>query len=263
MSATQQEQPENRYICEARETGKKSHEFPTPDHDTARAMCDAHGWELIRVYEPGKDADRPPEKPAKGDPMLSQAQIRALAIEAGKAFRLLDDMDLTEGLTEKLWRHAQVMKIVGRRGLSACQNSHYAKLNRHFLRLQGHKTVATGSEQQSSEKGDTLERRQYLMRQIATELATHARRLDNPQTGIEAQAAAHASTNGGALTEAYLMTIARGKNPEIPLHDTECLVKLTAAKLDHLLWTIKNRIATREGRPDPEKRNKSQRKNKP
>lgn len=251
--------------CEAREPGKKPHEFETPDHDTARAMCDAHGWELIRVYQPGADADRPASRPAKGDPMLSKVQVRALAIEAGKAFRILDHADLTGGLSEDAWRREEVRKSVGRKGLSSCQNSHYKRLRNHFRRLQGHKTAA-GDDQgapQSGEGGDTLERRTHLVRTIATELDAHARRVSHPQDEASWVASTAAMKNGGAIGRGYLLGIARAKNPETELKDLDALVLLTVAKLEHLLWTMRNRIAVREGHESKRGRNKSQRKPKP
>jgi hypothetical protein len=255
--------PNNQYRCEARETGKPTFEFDTPDGESARAMCDAHGWEFIRVYQPGKDADRPANAPGKGDPMLSRDQIRALAIEAGKAFRLLDNMDLTDGMAEDDWRRAQVKALVGRKGLSACQNSQYAKIMRHFKRLQGEKTVDSPvGGAQSGEGGDTLERREQLLRLLAHELGSHARRVDKPENPVEWKASEAAHAKGGAIGEGYLLTLARAKNPGCTIADVGALVTLTAAKLEHLLFTLKNRIASREGRANPGGRNKGQRKKK-
>jgi len=256
--------PNNQYRCEARETGKPTFEFDTPDGDAARAMCDAHGWEFIRVYQPGADADRPKDAPGKGDPMLTQKQIRALAIEAGKAFKMLDAMDLTDGMAEDDWRRAQIKALVGRKGLSACQNSQFAKLMRHFKGLRGDKSFSgPAGGAQSSEGGDTLERREQLVKLMAYELGGHAKRVQKPETAAEWKISETVLANpGGVIGEGYLLAIARNKNPGCTIADCGALITLTAAKLEHLVFTLKNRIATREGRPGAEKRNKSQRKKK-
>ena len=55
-----------------------------------------------------------------------------------------------------------------------------------------------------------------------------------------------------------MMAIARGKNPSATLYESGCLITLTAAKLEQLLWTLRNRIAAREGRGKTANRNKNQ-----
>jgi hypothetical protein len=256
---TDHEEPPMRYLCEARETGKPSFEFPTVDGDTARAVCDANGWELIRVYKKGGDSDRPAGSHAKGDPPLTPKQLQTLAIEAGKTHRALSRMALTTDAVDD-WRHAEVWKCVRREGLSHCQNSHYRKLLAHFRTLRGEFTPGAPDKtsRQSREGGDTLERREQVLVLLAKELGHHARRVENPQTEAEARLAAHASTKGGVIGEDYLMALARAKNPGQTLHDTGCLLKLPASRLEQLLYTLRNRIAAREGRGDPKKRNKGQ-----
>ena len=255
---TEEDQFENRYICEARETGKKSHEFATPDGVTARAMCDAHGWEFIRLYQPGSHADKPKTAPQLGDPPLTPKQKRCLVTEARITFAALSDMGIVAD-TFDAWRHDVVYQSVRREGLSKCQNSHYRKLLNIFREMRG---AATGSKpanrRESREGGDTSERREQLIALLAHELGSHARRVENPQTPQEVQWAAMASTKGGVINEAYLISIARAKNPGVTLHDVGCLLLLTSSALQQLLFTLKNRIASREGRGDPAKRNKKQ-----
>jgi hypothetical protein len=252
--------PNNGYLCEARETGKPPFEFPTPDGDSARAMCDAHGWELIRIYQPGKDSDRPATSPGKGDPMLSKKQLQAVAIESSRTFRYLDDMDLADGMAEDDWRRAQIQALVGRKGLSACQNSHYMKLMKHFRGLRGVQTAGpvTGG-QQSGEGGDTLERREQILKLIAQELGSHARRVMKPESLAEWKISelVNASTSG-IIGEAYLLGIARNKNPGCTITDVGALITLPSSKLEHLHFTLRNRIAAREGRGESGKRNKGQ-----
>lgn len=248
-----------RYICEAREAGKPSFEFPTLDGDTARAVCDASGWELIRVYEKGKDSDRKPQHAAKGDPALSKKQMTTLVIEAQKTHRMLSRMSLVTDTFED-WRHAEVYKCVRREGLSKCQNVHYKKLLIHFRSLRGETTVGADSagKKWSREGGDTEERRTQLVHQIAHELGSHARRVDKPQSAAEQRLADHAISKGGAIGISYLMAIAKAKNPGQTLHDEGCLIKLPASRLEQLLYTLRNRISAREGRGETKNRNKDQ-----
>lgn len=256
---TLNENPENRYLCEARVPGKKSHEFPCVDGEAARAVCDAMGWELIRVYAPGGDSDRPADKPVKGERPLSAAQKKALVTEASRSYRTLRDMGVVTDVFDD-WRHAQVWACVRREGLTACLNSHYKKLLAHFRSLRGAPSAgqAAGG-RQSREGGDTLQRREQVIHQLGQELVRHARIVENPANEEEVKLAAYASMKGGVITEAYLMAIAKGKNPGQPLVDTADLIKLPASRLEQLLYTIRNRIAAREGRGESAKRNKSQR----
>jgi predicted NAD-dependent protein-ADP-ribosyltransferase YbiA (DUF1768 family) len=244
------------YICEASEAGKPSFEFPTIDHDTARSVCDASGWEFIRCYKKGGDSDRKPA-PGKNEKPLSKAQIKALQTEGSRAWRHETKLGLTS-LDYNTWRHQEVWKCVRREGLSECHNGQYTKLSNHFRLIRGANTKAE-PQKWSKEKDDTDERRMHIIRQLATTLAHHARRVEKPQTQEESQWAAHANIKGGVITEAYLMKMAQGKNPAESLTDTGDLIKLPASRLEQLLWTLNNRIAAREGRGDPGKRNKKQR----
>ena len=251
--------PYNLYKCEARQPGKAPFEFSTPDGDTARAMCDAHGWEFIRLYQPGGDSDRPAGAPAKGDPALSRAQLRCLAIEAGKTYQMLAALDLADDLKADAWRHAQVLSLTGRAGLSQCQNSHYLKLLRHFKKLRGEQPTGPAlSGPQSGEGGDTLERREQVVSLLAMELGSHARRVEIPMSAVEEKLSAHAMTKGGVIRESYLLALARGKNPGATLTDNNCLITLPVSRLEQLHSTLRNRIAAREGRGTTKGRNKGQ-----
>ncbi len=230
------------------------------DHwQTARAVCDANGWELIRVYLPGGDSDRPAGTPAKGDRPLSPGQITTLAIESGRTHRALGKMGLVTD-SEDDWRHAEVWRCVRREGLRDCANSHFRKLLIHFRGLRGVKTKGGDAGRKwSGESGDSGERREQILRRLAAELREHARRVESPVTPAE-QAIADAAAVKGIIGEAYLMQIARAKNRAETLHDFGCLIKLPASRLEQLHSTLRNRIAAREGRGDAARRNKSQRK---
>jgi len=247
-----------RFRCEARKPGRKSFEFATVDMETGRAVCDAQGWEYIRCYEVGSDSDRPATKPAKGDKPLSTLQMRCLVTEANKTWKHLSNMGVITDLFDE-WRHNQVWACVRRDGLKACSSSHYRKLLSHFRSLRG--AADPGGQvgkSWSREGGDTEERRTQILRALAAELGHHARRVEKPQTPAECHIAAIANEKGGVINEDYLMSIARAKNPGTTLHDTGCLIKLPASRLEHLLFTLRNRIAAREGRGETKKRNKGQ-----
>lgn len=238
----------------------KSHEFPTPSNEAALAMCDAHGWECIRIYEPGSHADKPKAKPAAGDGPLSAKQLKCLVTEARKTFDALSNMGNISDTFDS-WRHSVIYQAVRREGLKMCQSSHYRKLLSTFRAMRGAADPGGSPakhRRQSREGGDTGERREQLMFLLAHELAAHAKRVENPQTPEEVKWAAMASTKGGVITEAYLLSIARAKNGGTTLHDTECLIKLTSARLEELVFTLRNRIAAREGRGETAQRNKKQ-----
>lgn len=247
------------YRCEARAAGQPSHEFPVVSGDAARALCDLNGWEYIRTYEPGKDSDRPAAKPAKGDGPLSKKQLTCLVTEANKSWKMLSNMGLITATFDD-WRHDQVYAQTRREGLSKCQNSHYLKLLDHFRGLRGEKTRGAwaGARRQSREGGDTADRREQVIHVIAATLGFHARKIDRPETDADQACASHAIGKGGAIGEDYLMAIARAKNPGTTLHDVGCLGKLPASRLEHLLSTLRNRIAAREGRGQSSNRNKGQ-----
>lgn len=250
--------PETPYICEARQPGKKSHEFATVNGEVARAVCDANGWEFIRVYQPGGDSDRGKSYPAKGRRALSTKQKTVLAREAQKTHRALTNMGVVTDSFDD-WRHAQVWACVRKEGLRDCDHTHYVKLLGHFRELRGEKTIGyVSNKRQSREGGDTLERRQQLIHQLAYELGSHARKVDKPTTPMEQRHAAHAIEKGGAITEAYLVTIAAAKNPGQSIADVGDLLKIPASRLEQLLYTLRNRIASREGRGDSRNRDKKQ-----
>ena len=255
---TQNQSPQNHYLCEAREPGAPSHEFPTPDAVSARCLCDAMGWEFIRVYKPGGDSDRPPGRQAAGDAALSKKQLTCLVTEANKSWKQLSNMGVISE-TFEAWRHAQVYATVRREGLSKCQSSHYKKLLNHFRSLRGVESHHLSQHsRQSREGGDTADRRQQIIHLIAATLGTHARLVDQPASEAETGLATHAISKGGAIGEAYLMSLAKAKNPGQTLHDVGCLIKLPSSRLEHLLFTLRNRIAAREGRGESKHRNKGQ-----
>jgi hypothetical protein len=89
-----------------------------------------------------------------------------------------------------------------------------------------------------------MEAREQFVARLSEALREHA------QSGHE---------HAGQIGEAYVMTVAKRKNPKRTLTDFASLVTLPAKQLEDLLWTIRNRIAAKEGRGQTENRNKKQR----
>jgi len=254
--------PAYNYICEARAPGRPPHTFGTVDADTASAMCDANGWEFVRIFQPGTDSDRPAAAVARGaDRALTGKQRKALLSEARKTWDALSALGVTDQ-TFEAWRHAVVYTTVRRKGIRYCASRHYTILRRTFRELRGESAgYKSAARRQSGEAGDTMERREQVMHRIAQTLGEHARRVEDPQSPGDYICAAAATLKGGPLTESYMLAIARNKNRAEPIEDTGDLLKLPVSKLEHLLWTLINRIAAREGRGTPQTRNKGQRKN--
>lgn len=64
-------------------------------------------------------------------------------------------------LDEKTWRHAEVEKLTGLRGIKLCDQDHYATLKRHFLDVSGH-TEAAFAQAKREAQGNDL--RQWLFK---------------------------------------------------------------------------------------------------
>lgn len=239
--------PEARWICEAQKTGQPSHEFETFGEDAARAYCDMQGWDFIRCYREGSDSDRRGKKDSS--PLISAKQMKALIVEAQQTYRTLTDngIDLPDF---DPWRKDILMSSVRVESFKLVTNRQFSKLRNRFRELRGAAPLGNpnGGKRQSRESGDTLDQRQNRMYHLAQALGEHARRM------------ADAGTPQAAITVPYMLTIARAKNAGHEIRDIDDLVKLPVSRLEQLLFTIRNRIASKEGRGDGSKRNKGQRK---
>jgi hypothetical protein len=253
MQTTPCDETGGRWFCEAQKPGEAPHVFETFGEDAARAMCDVSGWEFLRAWREGGHGDRP-EAPAPAVPggrYCTLKQMQALLMEAKTTWdlhqSLLGDMPAFDA-----WRASQLGFVI-----SGCDSFrripaiYYNRVKNHFRVLRGLPPVGNpgAHRKQSGERGDTLEGREQVLHLLAGELGAHARRADG-NAAIQAK--------GGAINEAYLLTIARAKNKGHDLRDTGDLLKLPVSRLEELLYTLRNRIAAREGRGNPKNRNKGQ-----
>ncbi len=232
-----------RWICEAQAPGMEPHQFETFGEDAARAYCDIAGWDFIRAWEEGGHSDRPERKQPDPGRSVTPKQMKALITEAQTTYKLhcsvMGDDDMP-GFDE--WRYAQLAMI--NKGLTSFRQipaKLYQKVKNHFRLLRGAPAVGNpqAHRKQSGERDDSLQHREQMLYLLAKELGEHAKR---------AETNAHAQAKGGALNEAYLLTIARGKNKGHTLSDIGDLIKLPVSRLEQLLYTLRNRIASREGR---------------
>lgn len=210
----------------------------------------------------GERARRPVSRDA-GKP-LSNPQKSTISQTARQAFNVQDRAGLIEGTGSdtvrfEQWRRAEQEKCTGIASLRACGNNHYRGLMAHFLTLAGKDDSAfryqlrTGRVKDHGAIGDTHENREEQRKLIVEALLGHGRRCDPKSAEYDEDIAAAVAEKGGIITQAYVITIARAKCRG------RSLDSITATELKQILWTVRNRIAAREGRGKTSKRNKSQR----
>lgn len=200
--------------------------------------------------------------PAGGKP-LSLNQKATLCQLARQAYDHLDRLGLVDdvpGSSESArfaaWRAAQQAEAVGIPSLRDCGNNHYRTLRAHFNGLLGREDkafndyVKTGKAKDHGPESDTHEAREAYRKLIADELIAHGQRCNPMSEDYDPDVALH--TAGKLITAAYITGIAKAKFKRADL------ASLTARELWQLLSTTRNRIATREGRPEVSGRNKSQ-----
>lgn len=255
-----------------------THHFESPSETDARNLCEAMDW----IYHgPARETAGPPPEAAdeawkkgpkrrpQGRP-LTTAQVRSIAITARQAFDNLEKHDLIEAEGETktarfdLWRRQIMKEITGQTSLNRCQNSHYRPLKEAFLKLAGkpHDAPEAHCHGPQNSGFDTMEKREELHHLIRAALEEHRRVVEKPRNDREAAYSLRATTQGGILGEHYLLAIARNQTKK-NLNHLGDLIILDASHLQRLLYTVRNRIAAREGRGQTENRNKSQRKNPP
>ncbi|MCW1883974.1 hypothetical protein OKA04_04490 [Luteolibacter flavescens] len=221
-----------------------------------------------------KTAAKAPRKP-RGN--ISRAEIQPLVLEAKAAFDMqieLANLDHTTSFDD--WRREQVMAAVGKPGLTALDHDDFNPVMAHFATLAGHDDKALARLMKTGpatrDQDDTHERRRQLAHLIATELATHIRlgeisavdlAAETADTGtyqrLRAAREAIRAHKDGPIREGYLIFLARQKTrrPQLTLgRDLEAGLadRCTVDQLTQLLSTLRNRIATREGRADAGKR---------
>jgi hypothetical protein len=249
------------------DAGAKSHQFDATNEELAKELCLAMGWRFDGKAQPLEPTveplageswkQRPRRKSAAkpqttSNPPLSRKQIQAMAITARQAFDHLEAYDLVEETgktkTERFtnFRANVCHRITGKRSFQELRNDDFRPLRAEFLALAGKPfdeptSLVTGK--QSRAPKDTIENREQLIDRLVRLLKDHQ------ESGHE---------NAGTIGAAYVMTVAKRKNPKNTLSDFESLITLPALALEQLCHTIKNRIAAKEGRGKTRNRNRKQ-----
>jgi hypothetical protein len=232
-----------------------------------------------------KISKRAGRKPAAGAPQkvrgnISPAEIKPLILEAKAAFAAQVELANIDPATNfDQWRAVEVEKAVpGRHGLSQLDSDHFNEVMAHFAELAGHDELAlkhrlkSGQVKDHGPEGDTHEKRRQLSHLIVQNLRDHIALAEISAYDLAAQtedtakyqqlqaarAAIHAHKSG-AIREGLVVFLARQKTkrPALTLgSDLEAGLadRLDVSQLLQLLATLRNRIATREGRADAHKR---------
>lgn len=176
---------------------------------------------------------------------LTNNQIIKLNILCKEAWQAQTNAYATDlNLTD--WRHEQVFAAVKKKGLSVCGQRDYRALENHFLTAAGrgnfNKAVLAGKAYRAATEEDTYHARSVQRHLILAALTAHG----------EAMAELGRTD---CITAAYVETIAMSQHKV----SYENLNALTLPQLKKLLYTVRNRIAAREGRGERSNRNKKQR----
>jgi hypothetical protein len=210
------------------------------------------------------EAGRRPARRDAGQP-LSNTQKAVISRTARTAFLIQDEAGLVEGTGSEsarlaAWRHEQQLAAGCPASLRACGNNHFRALMAHFLCLAGRDDSAfryqlkTGRVKDHGAIDDTHENRETQRRLIVEALLAHGRRCEPQAAEYDPAVAAKVVEKGGIITQGYVVQIAKAKNKG------KSLDSLTARDLAQVLYTVRNRIAAKEGRGTPARRNKTQRK---
>jgi hypothetical protein len=235
--------------------------------------------------KPKTTTKRAGRKPAAGAPQkvrgnISPAEIKPLILEAKAAFAAQVELANIDPATDfDEWRAVEVNKAVpGRHGLSQLDSDHFSEVMAHFAELAGHDELAlkhrlkSGQVKDHGPEGDTHEKRRQLAHLICQALADHialaeisiydlaAKTEDTAKyQQLQSARAAILAHKSGAIREGFVVFLARQKTKRPTLTLGADLKAGLADRLDvsqllQLLYTLRNRIATREGRADPKKR---------
>ncbi len=218
------------------------------------------------------EAARPPRRsgggggnPLSRDQKAALCQLARIAFERHDALGLIHDELLGEAAGGSAsarfaeWRRMQQRIAVGRDSLTECRNGHYRTLRAHFSLLAGREDKAyrdltrTGRVKDRGAAADTHENRETMRRLILEELLAHGHRCDPRRTEFDPAISAVVEKKGGIINQHYVISIAKMKCRGRKLDS------LTAGELEQILYTVRNRIAAREGRGKTGSRNKSQR----
>lgn len=221
--------------------------------------------------------DRAPaaKKPAKKKPAGPQGNLKPdsrqkLAINARQAFDYQRDLgNIEDGVTFNDWRHDQVMEVVGKPGISACNGGDFRPVMAHFLALAGKDAEAfrqhmqTGPVKDSSPADDTHEAREQWLALLRAEIASHVALGELGEVNVPIEALDYwraIRAAGGPIRNGYACAIASNKFGIFKTGFDQLHTRLTAKQLEQLFYTVRNRILSREGRPETKKgRNRLQR----
>jgi hypothetical protein len=196
---------------------------------------------------------------------LSKLQKARISQVAREAFDHQDRLGLieTEGASDSArvtaWRRKEQIRAVRIESLTNCGNQHFRPLLAHFLCLAGRDDQAfnyqlkTGRVKDHGALDDTHENRETQRTLIVQELTAHAAKCSPGKEGWDPIIAAKVTEKGGLICANYVIAIAKSKCKG------RSLDSLTATELRQILYTIRNRIAAREGRGATWSRNNKQR----
>ncbi len=221
--------------------------------------------------------DRAPaaKKTAKKKPSGPQGNLKPetrqkLAINARNAFDYQRDLgNIEDSVTFNDWRRDQVMDVVKKPGISACNGVDFRPVMARFLTLAGKDAEAflqhmqTGPVKDSSPADDTHEAREQWLALLRQEIAAHVALGERAEVNVPPEALGHwraIRAAGGPIHPGYACAIAVHKFGIYKTAFDQLHTRLTAKQLEQLFYTVRNRILTREGRPQTEKgRNRQQR----
>jgi len=218
---------------------------------------------------PAKAAQKP-RKATSGGPRgnMKPTEIRPLAILARQAFDFQISLgNLDADTHHDAWRREQVMAAVNKPGLSACDHTDFLPVRAHFALLAGRDEkalddlVRTGKARDHAAPGDTWENRRQVVHLIREDIGYHVILAETPEADVDPKQRAQwkaIQAAGGPIREGYALAVARNKYKAQPRSIDDLTDRLTVRQLEQLLYTIRNRIAAKEGRGERGNRNKSQ-----
>lgn len=183
--------------------------------------------------------------PSSGKNMLSKKQKMTLGIIARKAFNFQQNLGLIEdGMSFTDWRRQQQKEAVGIDSLRKCRQSHYRPLRGHFKALAGDQSAAAFQDAVSPADDPDRQTVSEILKQEVENLSRCYNRCEKFHIH-------------GA--RAYLLAIARKRSPLAPAETVQQLCETWSVRsLWSLVYTLRNRIKSFQGKGDPGNRNKSQ-----
>lgn len=198
-------------------------------------------------------------KPLSRDQKAAICQLAKIAFDRQDALGLVEVDCASQSARLAEWRRAQQLAAVGIDSLTECRNEHFRTLRAHFSTLAGREDRAyrdytrTGRVRDRGPAEDTHEAREATRKLILDELLAHGHRCDPRRPEFNRLIAEKIEANGGMITQNYVIAIAKAKCRGRKIDS------LTAEELRQILYTLRNRIASREGRGSRYNRNKGQR----